>query len=191
MILCLTCFSKTFSIGIASLYTQRVLHDATPATLINQTRFERYPVVQEKISVDAINAMLEDAAQGHELASSCINIPQHSSTFHIFHSPYISEREREREWRRELSQFEKSPILQVRSWGPRSEPLSFLMESWVSKLVSFLFFSNNFFCSPCSDNDTCNFKVHWHWIFPEMADDGLHRHVGMWRENLKTVTLET
>ena len=106
MILCLTCFSKTFSIGIASLYSaQRVLHDATPATLINQTRFERYPVVQDKISVDAINAMLEDAAQGHELASSCINIPQHSSTLHICHSPYISntlllpksEHERERE----------------------------------------------------------------------------------------------
>ena len=48
----------------------------------HQTGFERCPVVQEKISVDAINAMLEDAAQGHEL-----HLPV--STSHDIHQPSI------------------------------------------------------------------------------------------------------
>ena len=165
------------------------------ALMDHQTGFERCPVVQEKISVDAINAMLEDAAQGHEL-----HLPV--STSHDIHQPSIvfiytsntlplqsqNVRDMERE-RREFSQLTVATekITQVRSWGPRSD--SQVASVLSDRVLGCRFFCVHFWKLPLHRRDTCSYKVHWHWIFPEMADDGLHRRVGMWRENIKTVRL--
>ena len=163
------------------------------ALMDHQTGFERCPVVQEKISVDAINAMLEDAAQGHELhlpVSTSHDIHQPSIVF-IYTSntlPLQSQNVRDMESeRREFSQLtvatEKSRRWEVGSLGATVKlPLSSLIESWDVGL-----FCVHFWKLPLHRRDTCSYKVHWHWIFPEMADDGLHRRVGMWRENIKTV----